>query len=344
MKNIKIISRQHCWRTLGGVITNDQYEYKRHLKNGCQLQNILFTMRNAEEMIIDLSNLNEPFSLMSSFVILTAWNNINNNINDYLNKIEAQFKNIRKITGYGLDPEIAISGVSKAELEEIVSIIISKTINHIDVYSVNNSYNARGIHKTRLMKSLPEDTVKVYDNFRYEYSKNISIGALEDCPTLHIQKIYENHQVWKEIKEIAKNKLFIISAGIPLALAYHAATQDKNIFFCEVHRQNDNTHLYKINEPVGIYPTPDKLNKESWVIIDKSYTGGSIQRAYKFLITSLGYDTNILKLSVFPKTLQAFSSSDFSIYAGRLIKVRQIIARLKSHTWHKQLLYFGEQK
>ncbi|ERT10579.1 hypothetical protein QPK14_01760 [Photorhabdus temperata subsp. temperata] len=337
MERIKIISRHHCWRTLKGTKTNNFQEYLNQINNGCQLQETIFHLRDAEEMLMDLSNLSSPISRLSSTEIIHIWNELVDYLN--INKLTSDMGNL--VNGYGLDPELALYGTELCELkrnkENILSTIINKGItNKLElIYS-------RGLDKSVKLKDAPQKTIDLYDEFRYEYSKSINLFSLETCPTLNIENIYQDHYLWDKVFTIAKNKLFIISGGIPIALSYHAKTLDKNIYFCEIHRENDSGLLHKRKLFDEIYPKFKGKENESWLIIDKSYTGGSIQLAYKMLVNLVGYKSQIYKVSFSPKTLGAFSSSDYAIYAGRLFDVKKTIAYLTAEDWHKKLIYLGD--
>lgn len=60
------------------------------------------------------------------------------------------------------------------------------------------------------------------------------------------------------------------------------------------------------------------------------------------LVNLVGYKSQIYKVSFSPKTLGAFSSSDYAIYAGRLFDVKKTIAYLTAEDWHKKLIYLGD--
>src|SRR5699024_12763039 len=83
-----------------------------------------------------------------------------------------------------------------------------------------------------------------------------SYGRIE---ILNQDLIYQNHMVWVEIQKLAENKLFILTAGLPIALGYMNSTMDNNIHFTEVHRQNDPYQMYRRKTFNSIYP---ELNKE----------------------------------------------------------------------------------
>ncbi|ACS84772.1 hypothetical protein [Musicola paradisiaca] len=185
MNKIKIISRNHCWRTLEGVKTNDYKEYIDLVDNGCQLQSVNFILRNAEEMIIDLSNLSEHYSSLSSDDIINCWESIHSSL-------ESDTKREGIIKGYAIDPELAISGVKKSDIVAIKSKILGEslieTLNHY-----HDAYNARGLSKTYPLADAPKETIELYSDFRYFYSKKIYLSSLELCPTLNIEKIYQDH-------------------------------------------------------------------------------------------------------------------------------------------------------
>ncbi|WP_300730251.1 phosphoribosyltransferase [Pseudomonas sp.] len=180
-------------------------------------------------------------------------------------------------------------------------------------------------------------TIDFHNIFCDFYSKYVSHEHWDSCSAFNTRYIYEDHEVWHQINKISKNKLFILSAGLPLALGYMAATGDEHIYFSEIHRQNDAGILNKDNSFHGIFPTPKKPN-DTWLIIDKSYTGGSLRQAANTIRAQYGYDIEIKTVALFPKTFSAFIAADYAVYAGKLFDVRDYASLLDRDSWHLQLL------
>lgn len=331
--SITIISEHHGWRTLSGIQTNDYYTYRNAVLNGCHLQSASFDLRHPEEMICDLSNLEPIYNGMSTGEIVSIWN--------YLDASTSQMSamEIRRINGDGLSPEIAISGPSKTKLFNMKAALISEAFTHLrrDTSPALRQETIRGISKNRLLIDTNNETLEFHNRFCAFYSKYISHEHWDTCSVLNTRYIYEDHAIWSQIEKISKNKLFLLSAGLPIALGYLAATGDQNIFFSEIHRQNDSSLLSKDNAFQDIFPPPTSSN-ESWLIIDKAYTGGSLKQAANMIRKKLGYDIEVKSVALFPKSFSAFMSADYAVYAGKLFDVKSCAPRLDRDLWHKQLI------
>ncbi|MCP2019744.1 UNVERIFIED_ORG: hypothetical protein J2Y84_004585 [Pseudomonas reinekei] len=330
---ITIISEHHAWRTLSGVQTNDYYAYRNALLNGCHLQKASFELRHPEVMIYDLSNIEPIFNYLSDDEVVNTWKYLN------LRTSQLNSSELRKIKGDGLSPEIAISGPSKPLLLEYKKSLIREALSNIphNKQFLSIESTIRGIAKNRLLIATNDETMDFHNRFCAFYSEYISHEHWHSSLALNTRYIYENHAIWHKIKTIAKNKLFLLSAGLPLALGYLATTGDRNIFFSEIHRQNDPSLLTRDDEFLDIFPHTSSSN-ESWLIIDKSYTGGSLRAASNMIRKKLGYELEIKTLALFPKTFSAFMSADYAIYAGKLFEVRSYASRLDRENWHTQLI------
>jgi hypothetical protein len=331
--SITIISEHHGWRTLSGVQTNDYYTYRNAILNGCHLQRASFELRHPEEMICDLSNLEPIYNGMSGQEIVRIW--------DYLNlstrKISAT--EACRINGDGLSPEIAISGPSKTQLRILKNKLVNEAFTRTrrDEPPALINKTTRGITKNRPLINTSNETLEFHNRFCAFYSKYISHDHWDSCSVLNTRYIYEDHTIWSQIEKISTNKLFLLSAGLPIALGYLAATGDSNIFFSEVHRQNDSSLLSRTNAFQDIFP-PLTSSNEPWLIIDKAYTGGSLKQAANTIRKKLGYHIEVKTVALFPKSFSAFMSADYAVYAGKLFEVKSCAPRLNRNLWHIQLI------
>ncbi|KNH24434.1 hypothetical protein ACS77_19890 [Pseudomonas syringae] len=330
---ITIISEHHGWRTLSGVQTSDYYTYRNAILNGCHLQRASFDLRHPEEMICDLSNLEQIYNGMSGENIVRVWSYLNSSTS----KINS--REVRRIKGDGLSPEIAISGPSKSLLGNLKNSLISEAFAHLhrEVSRVRTREDIRGITKSRLLINTSNETMEFHNKFCAFYSKYISHEHWDSSIALNTRYVYEDHPIWSKIEKIAKNKLFLLSAGLPLALGYLAATGDHNIFFSEVHRQNDSSLLSRDDAFQDVFPTPTSSNGP-WLIIDKAYTGGSLRQAANMIRKKFGYDVEVKTVALFPKSFSAFMSADYAVYAGKLFEVKSYAPRLDRDHWHIQLI------
>ncbi|WP_236177840.1 MULTISPECIES: hypothetical protein [Pseudomonas] len=331
LNSTTIISEHHAWRTLTGLQTSDYYAYRKALMSGCHLQRASFELRHPEVMVCDLSNLDPIYDGMSDEEIIRIW--------EYLNSrtTQLQSSDICKIKGDGLSPELAVSGPSKAKLLDFKSALIKEALatSHQPFPCVKPTN--RGLTKTRLLIDTDNETLDFHNKFCAFYSKYISHEHWDSSLALNTRYIYDDHSIWLKIKNISKNKLFLLSAGLPLALGYLAATKDTDIFFSEIHRQNDPSLLARDENFLDIFPHITSSN-DSWLVIDKAYTGGSLRQAANMIRKKLGYNFEVKTLALSPKTFSAFMSADYAVYAGKLFDVKVYASKLNRENWHTQLI------
>jgi hypothetical protein len=220
--------------------------------------------------------------------------------------------------------------------------VLTQLYKQLDICSLGvlSPENARGLSKSTGLIRARSEVLRYYANFCDFYSQYIQYGHLDEAIVLNQRLIYSPHKVWTQLSQLAHNKLFILSAGLSLGLGYTNATGDESIFFTEIHRQNDAAALERTSAFSGLYPQPQAIDSErSWLVIDKAYTGGSIDFGKRQLRKYLGDRVSITSVALFPKSFRAFASADYAVYAGRLIKVRDVVSELDPVNWHRQLLY-----
>jgi len=290
-------------------------------------------------MICDLSNVEGQLGRCTSAVIDSVHSTMSEIVDDFLGTENSS--SMGRIIGDGLNTEIAIYGPTKDGLECAKKTVYGRlgAQMNLDLHAIHDSFEARGISKTASLVSVDETVLRAYADLCRFYSQFVQFGAHDDAQIFRQRQIYSNHRVWKEIAGLATNKLFILSAGLPIALGYMNSTLDERVFYTEIHRQNDAGVLDKLRDFEGVYPDPVPFKKESWIVIDKAYTGGSIDHAKRHLRSILGKEAQISSLALFPKSFKAFASADYAVYAGRLIEVKKIISELDPENWHRQLLY-----
>lgn len=330
---ITIISERHGWRTLSGIQASDYFAYRRAIQNGCHLQSISFALRHPEAMVRDLSNLDSIYNGLCCNDISAIWN--------YLDSITRKIKcdGVGRIKGDDLSPEIAIYGPSESIIKNLKTSLVTEAFLHHkhDLISSAPDSFSRGVAKKRLLINSGTQVLNFYNQFCAFYSKYVSHEQWDNCSVFNINCIYEDHEIWRQIEKIATNKLFLLSAGLPLALGYMAATGDNSVYLSEVHRQNDASILNKDIEFDGIFPVPS-LPSEPWVVIDKAYTGGSLRQAANAIRIKYGYDIEIKTVALFPKSFSAFMGADYAVYAGKLFDVKVYASLLNRELWHLQLL------
>lgn len=334
-RTITIVSEMHCSRKLGGVETADWHRAKAAIIDGCELQMAKFVLRHPEVMLCDLSNPDERLSRCDSIDIEAIFKSIDQGLCK-----QGLPDGVRRIEGDGLHPEIALSGPVKKDLEQLRDRILAKEYSKFMIEPAVVALHGRGLHRSVSLRKASALTQDLYSEFCAFYGQFIDPAKWTATGALNVRSIYSDHDVWTALMPLAQNKLFVVSAGLALGLGYVNATQDSRVYFTEVHRQNDPALLHKSEPFEGVFPEPER-DGSSWLLMDKAYTGGTIQLAAKRLRERVGAAADIKTVALFPKSLAAVLSCDFVVYAGRLIEVRTIANQLHPDTWHIQLLYTG---
>lgn len=328
---VTLVNERHCQRSVGGYRFNDFAGARTAMMAGGQLQELSFTIRHPECMVCDLSNLDMPFALWSKTTIEQAFHAIDaallaNRKPDYLHRI----------TGNDLKPEIAVSGPSREALDAWRHEFL------LEVLAVNGGQASapgdapRGLQKSRPLIEVGDLAQRWLREFTLYYSQFVHPAYWDEHPALNLQKLYCDHPVWRDLAALPGRKLFVLSSGLSLGLSYIASSGDGDIFFTELHGQNDANQLGRLSSFAGVYPEPP--NERDWVVIDKAYSGGTIDAAAAILRAKLGRPINITKVALFPKSLQALKRADYAVYAGRLFRCSEVVPGLSADHWHLELL------
>ncbi|MBC1604421.1 hypothetical protein HCJ39_06815 [Listeria rocourtiae] len=331
MKEIMLTSKQHFGRTVSGVEITSLKDVNKAITKGCSVQNVKYILRNPEVMICDLSNLEYPLSLCDVSVIWDCFEYIWDNLDKKLFKTP-----IKRVYGEGLDTEIAICGPSLSDLEDIKKEVLMEAYDKFQIltnikYSL---YDAKGVERIRDIDKISSHAIHIKTELLEYYRTFIWEKDITKIKLFNTEKIYQNHRIWSDISSLGDKKLFVLNAGFQLALAYTNSTGDKNIYFSEFHRENDPYEQYKKYAFNDIFPEID--GKESIVVIDKMYTGGTIQLAVEQLQRKGISD--IVTVGLFPKAFKSLSSVDYFVFAGNLYKTSSVLHKLSEINWHKELL------
>lgn len=337
-RSVTIISRHHCWRTLGGMHTGSVIEAKGAMNDGCTLQSAEFVLRYPESMLCDLSNIDGPLRWLAPQVIDEAFRRIGETCENELRS--RHWPGVFRIRGDDLRPEIAVSAPNKQCLSEFRTAVLARAFHGLDLEPVDHPSDPRGLRRSMPLVRAADRTLVAHNEVIRFYSAFLNPDQFSSGGGFCPQHIYEPHRVWHEISRIAHNKLFVLAAGFALGLGYMDCVSDKAVYFTEVHRQNDSSALERRREFSDLFPSPGDGVQASWVVIDKAYSGGSLEYGRSLLRRKFGPSVDVKTVALFPKSLAAVAAADFIVYAGRLIRVRDVIGELDPVQWHRQLLYF----
>lgn len=297
-------------------------------------------MRYPEVMLCDLSNVERPLSEYDSEVIDKAYSLINEYCNIALENHGGGYA--ARIRGDDLRPEIAASAPTRAELQWFKQEVLNRL--QVDLLRLSprpaGRYDARGLYKNKPLIEASDRTIDFHNEVSSFYSRYLDRSEFNGASAFSPQSVYEHHPVWHQVSDLGASKLFVLSAGFPLGLGYMDCTGDRSVFFTEVHRQNDSAALGRRRGFSEIFPDVSAHQSKSWVVIDKAYSGGSLEFARKLLQMRFGSSTHVVTVALFPKSLSAVASADYMVYAGRLIRVKDVIQELDAQNWHRQLLYY----
>ena len=329
---ITLKSTAHYNRTVNGIKLDNVQDLNRAIQNGCGLQEVNYILRYPEVMLCDLSNPEFPLNLCDNDTIVDCYNLINLKLDKSLENT-----NFTRIFGDNLKAEIAINGPSKEELIDFKEKFLSEIYRKLGIYSkvYLDLFNSKGLHPIRNIDSISLEAQREYTNLIDKYKEYIKPEAYSNIKLFNINNVYQNHMVWADIQKMSDFKLFILTAGLPLALGYVNSTQDCNIFFTEVHRQNDPYQLYRKELFDFIHPSLNQTGKVA--IIDKMYTGGSINQVADSLNVLDGI--SVVKVGLFPKAYDSLKTVDYVVYGGRLIDSQHLITNCTEEDWHIKALY-----
>lgn len=328
---VTLINEHHCQRSVGAYRFSDFARARSAIMAGGHLQEISLTIRHPESMLCDLSNLDMPLALWPKAMIEQVFRAI-----DAAVPAKGQFGGVRRITGDDLKPEIAISGPSREALEKWRREFLPDTLAVHGQAPTSDEEVPRGLQKSRPLVDASDLTHRLLREFTLYYSQFVHPAYWNEHPALNLQRLYCDHRVWRELASLPGRKLFVLSAGLSLGLSYTASSGDGDISFTELHRQNDANQLGRVSSFAGVYP--EMQNERDWVVIDKSYSGGTIDAAAAILRARSRRRINIIRVALFPKSLQALRRADYAVYAGRIFRCSEVVPALSEDNWHLELL------
>lgn len=335
---LRVVSARHANRIVPAVKIKNYQLIEYFTDKQAHVQSFEATLRAPEKMLFDLSNPPPYVSHLSSDNLLISYE---------LAKVIApsvcEDYGLEIVTGEFLDTELAVSGFNIQNLDSAYEFFKAELLHELKILGITefSEPECRSIHKVLPIEGISSATHKLYKGYIYFYSKFIHQAYWREYSNFHLKLIYDKHPIWSEINRLQGRKLFVLGGGLPLGLSYLNTTGDKDISFTEVHRQNDSSSFKKIARFDGIFPA-NSYHSDGWVLIDKSYTGGTLNIVSDMIKEKFG-DVNITKIALFPKTLKAVESSDYVVFAGRLIK-RSHIRQLSQEFWYCELCLYEEQR
>ncbi|GEM_PF-3427697 len=266
---IQLTSAAHCNRTVSGVSTSHYAETKKILDDGCSIQEITYVLRYPEVMLCDIGNPEYPLNLCDSQTIIDCYDLIQLELDRYLSNTA-----LKRIYGDGLDTEIAICGPSNSELHKFKQWVLTEIYERLSLHQKISyiPYDGRGLHAIKNFTSLSPFAQRLNEHIVHKYKEGIIPEYWPQIKMFHLDKVYQNHRVWSQIAELGKNKLFVLTAGLSLALGYGNGTHDPHIYFTEVHRQNDPYQLYRRDREEEFNYSLLLPEEGDWIVIDKVYT------------------------------------------------------------------------
>lgn len=296
------------------------------------LQSLVYRMRYPEVMLSDLSNPPHAVALCRTKAILE----FHQRVRDVAERTPKE-DGILPITGEGLYTEYALCGPSKPALQQLRMRILAQVIDEMDLWSETTllPFEARALHDTRQIDQLTLPQRTFYRDVADRYAQTIALGFRARLEILQLSTFYQSHFVWHQIQKLGTHKLFVLCAGLKLALGYLNSTGDPHVHFLEFHRENDPFQLYRVAPPPEILP--ERPVDDTWVIIDKAYTSGTINLAAAALRKRYGPKIRIERVALFPKSYTAIQQSDYIVYAGRLYRSARVLATVHPERWHYEI-------
>ncbi|MEE9217128.1 MAG: hypothetical protein V3U32_06795 [Anaerolineales bacterium] len=337
-KTEQIWSSAHCHRRVQGIRVSSLDQVSKALSLGYQLQSVDLMLRYPEEIVLEIGNPEPPLCLCPVTFLRKAFLYLQEKVPTVCNG-----SSVTTIVGAGLHSEICICGPNRDELAALKQGLLEDCYQHFKINHQASStpYYGKGIHRTRPISTLPQDLRRFEDRVVDWYAHQFLTEYRHLLKLNRLSQVYQRHDTWSRIADLGEHKIFVLTAGLALALGYMNSTGDRAVSFFEVHRQNDAFHLFRKRLSNEIYPeVPDSA---TYVIIDKAYTGKSILAAREQLIQSVG-KAKIATVGLFPKSYGALKNLDFIVFAGHLLTTADILPRCSAASWHMDLLEIVAQR
>jgi hypothetical protein len=328
----EICSAAHCNRRVQGVRVSSLDQVSQALDLGYQLQSVDLLLRYPEEVVLEIGNPELPLCLGPAALVREVF--------FYLQKevpLRCNGSAEKLIVGDGLYSELCICGPWRDELAALKSQLLEDSLRRFKIQHQASltPYYGKGIHRTRPSSTLPPDLQQFKEQIVAWYAQQVRPEYRHLLKLNRLNRVYQRHDAWSRIAKLGDHKVFILTAGLELALGYMNSTGDRAVSFSEVHRENDAFQLFRNKQRDEIFPAVS--DSSTYVIIDKAYTGKSILAVREQLVKTAGWG-KITTVGLFPKSYKALESLDYVVFAGQLLATSEILPRCSRETWHLDLL------
>lgn len=328
--HVKIESEHHCFRALSGQLMNSVTTARVHMTDGAEIQAIQVTLRHPEICVFDVSNPSPVFLNWSAQDISELCGALRDEAALYC----AENQEFTLITGNGLDAEICLSGPSKDSLEHAkLQILQSMSASVPDA----SKLMCPVIKKSRPIRLIGSESSAFLRRFSLDYSHMLVSNSWGHCRLLSLSEIYDLDPLWREIGEAFDGFCFVLGGGMPMYLSIIEMVGPQPVMFLEYHRQNDANDL--VRAPKTNFEKTyhwGEVDIRSVAIVDKVYSGGSLSMAAE-RYSELHPGVKTTKIGLFPKSLEGVLSCDKVVFAGQLVDVGPLRARLRPADWHLTL-------
>lgn len=179
----------------------------------------------------------------------------------------------------------------------------------------------------------PEGEYDMRSDIRLEETRSEELPSRLEGVYSYLQEFYESvsnteittrrlNGVWEDLPEADVN-LFVPKAGIKYFFGYVESQTTTPAMLWEHHRGVNPTKEVKFFER--------DLDGKTVNVIDKSYSGGTVRELGEKVESEGGYPQNI---SVFPKSSEAVSSSDYVLFGDTVLESEDI--NYDDDEWYKE--------
>ncbi|WP_349370241.1 hypothetical protein [Salinarimonas sp.] len=143
--------------------------------------------------------------------------------------------------------------------------------------------------------------------------------------------------MWSQIASLGDAHCYVLGGGLAISLAMMESGCLKPKIFVEFHLQNDANALLRNRESdVQInFGLRSSDQPECIVVVDKVYSGGSLRLAAERM-SKLYPAARVIKVGLFPKSLEGVESCDYVVFGGALLDVSYFDGR-SGGPWHYAL-------